>query len=283
MHDEVRVTKDEWKKPDIHKLYDHTKGDVDVVDLISTSCTTRIKNERWPLNAFAFILDTDQTNAKTIHQDSTGKLKTSNFEFTYALGILLVLPEIERTYANPKGHQIDLMQCIWRILGIPELNRCVVTSTPAKTGWCYACVEDLVGTNVYKERREKLNTRVKTNCSICNALICKQHTQLACEKCNNCWRYFFKKPIKSLINSKMIKLMCRWENIFWDNLFLFTICLLQILFRNTLRCKKVCFFSLLLKKCWHHQIADVSKKLYFHKFGITSHKHVLEQSLSCIK
>ena len=83
-----------------------------MVDLISTSCTTRIKNERWPVNAFAFILDTDQTNAKTIHQDSTGKLKTSNFEFTYALGILLVLPEIERTYANPKGHQIDLMQCI---------------------------------------------------------------------------------------------------------------------------------------------------------------------------
>ena len=44
-------------------------------------------------------------------------------------------------------------------LGIPEVSRCVVTSTPAKTGRCYACVEDLVGTNVYKERREKRNTR----------------------------------------------------------------------------------------------------------------------------
>ena len=46
LHDEVRVTKDEQRKPDIHKLYDHTKCGIDVVDLISTSCTIRIKNKR---------------------------------------------------------------------------------------------------------------------------------------------------------------------------------------------------------------------------------------------
>ena len=46
LHDEVRVTKDERRKPDIYKLYDHAKGGVDMVDLISTSCTTRIKYKR---------------------------------------------------------------------------------------------------------------------------------------------------------------------------------------------------------------------------------------------
>ena len=173
LHDEVRVTKDERRKLDIHKLYDHAKGGIDVVDLTSTSCTTRIKNKRWPINAFAFILDTVRTNTKTILQESTAKLKMSNFEFTYALGKLLVLPQIEKRYANPNGIQIDLMQRTRKVLGIPEVNRCVVTSTTAKTGRCYNCVEDLVDTNVYKERREKLNTRVKTSCSICNALICK--------------------------------------------------------------------------------------------------------------
>ena len=71
------------------------------------------------------------------------------------------------------------------VFGILEVNRCVVTSTPAKTGRCYVCVEDLVGTNQCKERREKLNTRVKTSCSVCNVLICEQHTQLVCAKCNN--------------------------------------------------------------------------------------------------
>ena len=110
----------------------------------------------------------------------------SNSEFTYGSGKSLVLSQIERRYGNPNGIQTDLMQHIRRVLDIPEVNRCVVTNTPAKTGRCYACVEDLVGTNVYIERCEKLNTRVKTNCSICNALICKQHTELVCAKCNNC-------------------------------------------------------------------------------------------------
>ena len=42
------------------------------------------------------------------------------------------------------------MQHIQRVLDFLEVNRCVVTSTPGKTGRCYTCVEDLVGTNVYK-------------------------------------------------------------------------------------------------------------------------------------
>ena len=46
LHDEVRVTKDEQREPGIHKSYDHTKCGVDVVNLISTSCTKRIKNKR---------------------------------------------------------------------------------------------------------------------------------------------------------------------------------------------------------------------------------------------
>ena len=34
LHDEVRVTKEKKKKKDIHKLYDHTKWGVDVVNVI---------------------------------------------------------------------------------------------------------------------------------------------------------------------------------------------------------------------------------------------------------
>ena len=39
------------------------KGGVDVVDLLSTTHTTRIKSRRWLLNALAFILDTCRFNA----------------------------------------------------------------------------------------------------------------------------------------------------------------------------------------------------------------------------
>ena len=66
MHDSVKVTKDQRRKPSIHAMYDKTKEGVDVVDLLSTSLPTRIKCKRLPLNAFTFILDNYRSNAKII-------------------------------------------------------------------------------------------------------------------------------------------------------------------------------------------------------------------------
>ena len=42
MNDEVKVTRNERMKPNVHCFYDHTKGGVDVADLISSSLSTRI-------------------------------------------------------------------------------------------------------------------------------------------------------------------------------------------------------------------------------------------------
>ena len=53
MHDNVRVTKDKRRKPQVNTFYDPTKGGVGVVDHIS-NCSTRIKSKRWPLNSLAF-------------------------------------------------------------------------------------------------------------------------------------------------------------------------------------------------------------------------------------
>ena len=61
-------------------MYDHTKGGVDIVDLLSTNHSTRIKSKRWSLKALAFVLDTWRTNAKTILGDKN--IKVTNFEFT---------------------------------------------------------------------------------------------------------------------------------------------------------------------------------------------------------
>ena len=36
MQDSVKVTNDQRKRPQIHSMYDHTKGGVDVVDLLLT-------------------------------------------------------------------------------------------------------------------------------------------------------------------------------------------------------------------------------------------------------
>lgn len=71
----VRVTRDERSKPDVHVLYYHTKGVVDVADLPSSHHSTRLKRKRWLANALASLLNTVRTNAKTILAESTSKVQ----------------------------------------------------------------------------------------------------------------------------------------------------------------------------------------------------------------
>ena len=101
MHDNVRVTKDERRKPQVHTFYDHTKGGVDVADLISSNFSTRIKSKRWPLNSLAFILDTVRTNANNILKENNVKMSTH--EFTYQLARALCLPSVQRRYDSSNG------------------------------------------------------------------------------------------------------------------------------------------------------------------------------------
>ena len=115
MHDKVKVMNDQRCKPHVLVMYDHTKGGVDVVDLISTHHWTRVKSKRWPLNAFAFILDTVRTDAKAILADN--KSSFSNFEFTYQLGKAMVLLLVQRRYKIRNGIQIVVMEKIRCVLG----------------------------------------------------------------------------------------------------------------------------------------------------------------------
>ena len=142
MHDSVKVTNNQRKNPQIHSMYDHTKGGIDVVDLLSTSHSTRIKSKRWPINAFAFILNTCWTNAKTILQDNSKPL--SNFEFTYAIRKGLVIPAIQRRYANWNGLQIVVVKKMHRVLGIKKLVHHAV-DIPTKSGRCFKCIEAIMG------------------------------------------------------------------------------------------------------------------------------------------
>ena len=111
---------DQHCKPHVLVMYDYTKGGADVVDLILTHRTTKIKSKRWSLDAFVFILDTVQTNVTTILADN--KSSFSKFKFTYQIGKALVLPIIRLRYGISNGVQIVVMEKIRRVLGIAELN-----------------------------------------------------------------------------------------------------------------------------------------------------------------
>ena len=147
LYDTVKVSNNKISKPHVLVMYDHTKGSVDIVDLLSTHHTTRIKSKRWPLNAFVFILDTVRTNSKTILSDN--KVKLSNFDFTYVLGKALVLPSIQNRYQNNNGIQLPILQKLRRVLGIKETNRRPQIETPATLfGRCHVYVQETVDTKV---------------------------------------------------------------------------------------------------------------------------------------
>ena len=82
IHNQVKLSVAERKKPHVLVFYDHTKGGVDIVDLISAKMSTRKRTRRWTLNVFTFMLDTTRTNAKAIVKENTPTKPLSTFQFT---------------------------------------------------------------------------------------------------------------------------------------------------------------------------------------------------------
>ena len=186
MHDDVKVTRDERMKPNVHCFYDHTKGGVDVVDLISSSLSTRIKCKRWPINCLAFLLDTVRTNAKTILHENGYSM--TNYEFTYQLGKSLVLPNVERRYHTPNnGLQNDTIRKMKQVLGIVDLPQIPRRQEPDENeparGRCSKCIEAIVGQVDYKKKRETLNKDIRVKFTLCRAILCKAYTLALCSTC----------------------------------------------------------------------------------------------------
>ena len=103
MHSSVHVMKHEQKNPHVHTFYDHTKGGVDVADLISSHQYTCFKSPQWPVNALAFLLDTIQANSKVLIAKSLKPDVLQIFEFTFHLGKQLVLTAIQYRFENSNG------------------------------------------------------------------------------------------------------------------------------------------------------------------------------------
>ena len=119
-HNQVKLSVGERKKSHALVFYDHTKGGVDVVDLISAKMLTRMKTRRWTLNVFAFMLDTAHTNAKTIVKENTPTNPLSTFQFTWELGKSLVRSCIQRRHDNPVELTHSLVNSICKVLGIEQ-------------------------------------------------------------------------------------------------------------------------------------------------------------------
>ena len=184
MHNQVKLSVDERKKRHALVFYDHTKGGVDVVDLISAKMSTRMKTRRWTLNVFAFMLDTARTNAKTIVKEKTPTKPLSTFQFTWEIGKSLVKSCIQRCHDNPVGLTHSLVKSICKVLGIEQpIERRQKPKLLNKGQRCYLCLEEVNGKPDYKANKDKLNNKVKTVCISCKSTTCIKHFITTCDRC----------------------------------------------------------------------------------------------------
>ena len=190
MHNDVRVTKDSNLKPDVLKFYDHTKGGVDVVDLISSHSSTRMKSAKWTINVLAFVLLTIGTNAYTIMRQNCPDKKISTFEFSWLLRKSLIVSHVHRRFQNRHGLPADLVQKMMNVLGIKNIPGNIQHRQDAEAveGHCGVCVHATKTSGNYKKAIHQLNHRLKVKCMKCKTFLCKNHQNsvATCPSYPNC-------------------------------------------------------------------------------------------------
>ena len=135
------------------------------------------------MNALAFVLDIVRTNTKTILQETVSQSKMSNFDFTYMLGKMLVLPYIERRYASSNGLPLQLVNKMQRVLKVVE-SRCIEKALDnSKEGQSHVCKGKIVGKPEYIALLDKLNHRLKKGFLKCLHFVCKGISEVLCSSC----------------------------------------------------------------------------------------------------
>ena len=156
MHDDVRCSRDERKKPNTICFYDKTKGGVDVVHMVIGKYTNKYKTRRRTMNAFAYMLDTARTNAHTVFKEIKHDIRT--FDFIWQLGMLLVNAQITRRLVNPVGLQQTVITKMRRVLKVAESPKAaeVNMQDASDRNRCHICIEEIRGQEKYKENKNKL-------------------------------------------------------------------------------------------------------------------------------
>ena len=113
------------------------------------------------INALVFLLDTVRTSSRTIYLESKDT-NISNFQYTWKLGKSLVLPHMQRRFNKPVGLQASVMQKMTRVLGIRVAQQ-PQNDNDESGKYCRLCLKECHGEK-YKEKKNKMNNRVKTKC-----------------------------------------------------------------------------------------------------------------------
>ena len=182
------TTKDDGKdKPALLKFYDFTKGGTDVVDQRIGNYSVNSLSKRWPMTAFAYILDTARINSQTmfaINHDLSPRQQNS-FLFGWELAKQLITPHLrERKLIS--GLQTSTLNKINMFLNeseqiVPTTSHLLPVKSEQKRR-CVECVNDLKGDG-YTEKRNKL-AKTNAQCQKCGNPLCPtKHLIRICCKC----------------------------------------------------------------------------------------------------
>ena len=112
------ITKDDNKrKPAVIKLYDFTKGGLDIVDQRIDNFTVKAKTKQWTVCALAYMLDTARVNCQTVRSlnNNVSPRLSKTFELIFAMGKSMVLPLIMRRMQNTYGLSDSIVETMKEI------------------------------------------------------------------------------------------------------------------------------------------------------------------------
>lgn len=184
-HSSVEIDQaDPKKKPNIIKLYNQTKGGVDVLDKLVSTYRSKRKHNRWSAAMFEHLLDLSAVNAYIIYieifPEWNARKKYKRRIFLQELGEALCNPHIERRRRMPRAHNAALVLARSVRGDVPPLNNesvvrpAELAHDPAsqKRARCYKCP--------YTLNANKHSTR----CDKCMKYICTAHHYKVCEDCS---------------------------------------------------------------------------------------------------
>lgn len=171
--DGIDSTSGEAMKPDILTFYNVTKGGVDVVDEMKNAYSVSRISRRWPLTLFFSLLNIGGINSFIIFKGVT-QIETDRRHFLKDLSWQLCKEHIIMR-GTMKQVPTDTKTIIKQILKAKGENRLLEDLRPQNqanvVGRCFLC-------------DRKKNRRTTTQCSNCNAYICREHTTTQCLNCS---------------------------------------------------------------------------------------------------
>lgn len=189
-HSSVEFVRDDpKKKPNIIKLYNETKGGVDVVDKLVSGYRTKRKHNRWSLCLFEHMLDISALNAYIIYTEifpewNRGK-KYKRRLFLEELAAALCKAHIERRRRLPTNHHAAV-NLIRSIRGDPLPSNSTYEAVLVGLEHAPTCNKRA---RCYKCANTKNSNKHSTRCDKCAKYVCTAHHYKVCEDCASTIRF----------------------------------------------------------------------------------------------